>query len=440
MSKLKIRGKGLLLVLFMLSSSGSIFAQCANIFQFTFNSSPATCLNADGGIGVVNVTGGTGNYTFSLLGGPFVGPSLPPNNHAFTALSAGVYSFTISDGTCDTTVSVTIPLTGGVTSASATVTPTSCTGNTGSIVVSQQPASVNVVSYTINTAPSVSNTTGIFSNLPAGNYSITLVDANGCPFTINSIKVKAQLPPTDMDIEITPIQCKGAFGSIKVNGVTGGTAPYKYSLNGSAPTGVTTFENLFQGVYTVTVFDNNNCSYSESVQMTGSTTELKDCDAGKDVTVFFGENVQLNAIKGIGNKFSWSPGSILSDSTLLNPIAFPTATTTLVFTTRNSEGCTCKDLVTIRVIPLMKIPNTFTPNGDGVNDIWIIENTQLYNNVELNVYNRWGDKVYYVSDYKTGNEWDGGSLPSATYYYVLRFNYPGQDERFEYTGGITIVR
>ncbi len=415
-------------------------AQCNNIFTFTAIASPATCLTADGNIAITAVTGGSGNYTFSLLGGPFLPPALPPNNHAFPNLSAGVYSFTISDGTCDTTISITVEITGSVTSASALTTPSSCTGSTGTITVSHQPAAVNVVNYILSPAAAPNNATGVFNNLPAGSYNVILEDANGCPFTVNGIVVGAPTPITDADIVVTPIACKGALGSIEINGVTGGTAPYKYSLNGSTPLAISTFNDLFAGIYTVTVTDNNNCTYQESVQMQGSLTELTDCDAGEDVTIFFGENAQLAAIKGLGSKFYWSPGDLLSDSTLLNPIATPPNTTTYVFTTKTALGCTCIDRVTVTVIPLIKIPNTFTPNQDGTNDIWIIENTNLYDDVELNVYNRWGDKVYYVKGYETGKEWDGASLPDATYYYVLRFKYPEDDKIYEYTGGITIIR
>jgi gliding motility-associated-like protein len=419
-------------------------AQCNNIFTFTAAATPATCLTADGNIAISGVTGGSGNYTFSLLGGPFSPPALPPNDHAFTGLSAGVYNFTISDGTCDTTVSITIAITASITSASANANPTSCTGNTGSISVAHQPAAVSVVDYILSPPPPppapANNATGIFNNLPAGTYSVILTDANGCPFTINGIEVGAPNPITDADILVTPIQCKGALGSIKVNGVTGGSAPYKYSLNGSTPLSISTFNDLFQGPYTVTVTDNNNCTYQESVVMQGSLTELKDCKAGTDTSIFFGENVQLNAFKGAGTKFFWTPGNLLSDSTLLSPIATPLTTTTYSFTTKTAEGCTCVDRVTVTVVPIIKIPNTFTPNQDGTNDIWIIENTNLYDNVELTVYNRWGDKVYFVKDYKPGNEWDGGSLPVATYYYVLRFKYPDGIKIYEYTGGITIIR
>jgi gliding motility-associated-like protein len=417
-----------------------LMAQCNNIFTFSITTTPATCLAADGNIGVSNVTGGSGNYTFSLNNGPFTGPAVPPNNHAFPNLSAGVYVITISDGTCDTTVTATVSVTGGVVSANAVTTPTSCTGSTGSITVSHLPAAINVVNYILSPPAAPNNATGIFNNLAAGTYSVILEDVNGCPFSINGIVINAPQPITDVTLTVTPIVCKGALGIITVSGVTGGTSPFQYQFDNNPPSGATVFNNVLEGVHTIKVTDNNGCTFSKGVIMTGSTTQLTDCNAGKDTTIFFGENAQLNAIKGVGSRFYWAPGESLSDSSLLSPIAFPVGTTTYTFTTRTPEGCTCIDRVTVKVIPVISMPNTFTPNQDGTNDIWIINNTEHYEDVNLYIYNRWGDRVYFVKNYKTGNEWDGGSLPEATYYYVLRFKYPGTDERFEYTGGITIIR
>jgi gliding motility-associated-like protein len=297
-----------------------------------------------------------------------------------------------------------------------------------------------VVNYILSPASAPNNATGVFNNLPAGSYNVILEDANGCPFTLNGIVVVAPDPITDAALVVTPIQCKGALGIIEVAGVTGGTPPYQYSINGSTPSSTSVFNDLNPLPYTIIVSDANGCTYTENTIMQGSLTVLKDCSAGKDTTIYFGENAQLNAVKGTGNKFFWSPGSSINDTSLLNPIAFPLVTTTYTFTTTTPEGCSCKDLVTITVVPLIKIPNTFTPNGDGVNDIWIIENATLYENVELNVYNRWGDRVYYVKNYSVGNEWDGASLPPATYYYVLRFTYPKEEKKYELTGGITIIR
>jgi gliding motility-associated-like protein len=84
------------------------------------------------------------------------------------------------------------------------------------------------------------------------------------------------------------------------------------------------------------------------------------------------------------------------------------------------------------------IPNTFSPNDDGFNDTWIIENLINYTEAKLKVYNRWGDIVFTSTGYDT--PWEGKSaganLPAAVYYYVLEV--PEIDKN--YAGQLTIVR
>ena len=63
------------------------------------------------------------------------------------------------------------------------------------------------------------------------------------------------------------------------------------------------------------------------------------------------------------------------------------------------------------------IPNIFTPNGDGENDVFYIKGLDSYQNSKLIIYNRWGNKIYESDDYK--NNWDGGNNPDGVYYYVL---------------------
>ncbi|MGN7205198.1 Calx-beta domain-containing protein [Pedobacter sp. SAFR-022] len=76
-------------------------------------------------------------------------------------------------------------------------------------------------------------------------------------------------------------------------------------------------------------------------------------------------------------------------------------------------------LVLIQITPPdLEIPNTFTPNGDGKNDRFEIKGRENYDNIELSIYNRWGDEVYRSNNYK--NEWDGSNLNEGTYYYLLR--------------------
>ncbi|MDR6781660.1 DUF7507 domain-containing protein [Pedobacter africanus] len=84
-------------------------------------------------------------------------------------------------------------------------------------------------------------------------------------------------------------------------------------------------------------------------------------------------------------------------------------------------------IVTITVVPPdLDVPNTFTPNGDGKNDTFVITGLENYEGVSLFVYNRWGDEVYRNNNYK--NEWDGNGLNDGTYFYVLKLKKAGKEE------------
>jgi gliding motility-associated-like protein len=87
------------------------------------------------------------------------------------------------------------------------------------------------------------------------------------------------------------------------------------------------------------------------------------------------------------------------------------------------------------------MPNTFTPNSDGLNDLWMLDFTN-YDAAEIIVFNKWGSRVW--EDFTTLPQWDGTSLdnsvlPSATYYYVVKLT-PLGGEPIEQTGPITIIR
>jgi gliding motility-associated-like protein len=95
-------------------------------------------------------------------------------------------------------------------------------------------------------------------------------------------------------------------------------------------------------------------------------------------------------------------------------------------------------LANIVPLPLPVIPNTFTPNGDGVNDTWNIANLPFYPNCLLSVYNRYGAMLFQSKGY--GKAWDGtykgASLPVATYYYIIDLG----DGSAKLNGSILIIR
>ena len=75
--------------------------------------------------------------------------------------------------------------------------------------------------------------------------------------------------------------------------------------------------------------------------------------------------------------------------------------------------------------------NTFTPDGDGINDKWEIKNIDLFPNNKLTIFNRWGSEVYKAKGYTNADAWDGGNLNNGTYYYLLKVTINGEDKVYK---------
>jgi gliding motility-associated-like protein len=151
-------------------------------------------------------------------------------------------------------------------------------------------------------------------------------------------------------------------------------------------------------------------------------------NTGPDVSVLFGDQVQLVATVSGATSFQWTstPVDPLFNSTILNPVVKPTVTTTYLLTATNSIGCTASGDIKVTVIPVcIEVNNAFTPNGDGINDRWsIYRQYDCLSKVRLTVFNRYGAKVFESVDYR--NDWDGTykgkPVPDGTYYAVIDFS------------------
>jgi len=140
-----------------------------------------------------------------------------------------------------------------------------------------------------------------------------------------------------------------------------------------------------------------------------------------------------------GWEYSWEPAIYLDDPSITNPLASPEETTTFYVTVIDNNGCSSTDSVLVEVTPGIIFPDGITPNGDGINDVWIIDNIQLFSDAVVEVYNRWGQPLWQSAPgYPI--PWDGTykdkELPVGTYYYVI---YSANFEE-PFTGPITIVR
>lgn len=143
------------------------------------------------------------------------------------------------------------------------------------------------------------------------------------------------------------------------------------------------------------------------------------------------------------HQLSWEMGDIppggsaaLSIAVIAERDGISSKIATVVSTEEDHNADDNQATVIVEIIAL-KIPNTFTPNGDGVNDHFVIQGLELFLQHRLVIFSRWGNEIYKSSNY--GNDWDGANLHEGTYYYILEVRlHNGQWQTFK--GFITIIR
>ena len=166
---------------------------------------------------------------------------------------------------------------------STTITLTSGTGPTAADITSSNPdcnqnnGSINIGDVTGGTAPyeysiNGGNYTGTinYTDLAAGQYTVNVRDANGCVFS-TTITLTSGTGPTAADITSSNPDCNQNNGSINIGDVTGGTAPYEYSIDGGNYTGTGSFTDLAAGQHTINIRDANGCLYSTTITLTSGT-------------------------------------------------------------------------------------------------------------------------------------------------------------------------
>ncbi len=390
----------------------------------------ASCGGFCDGTGTATPSGGTSPYTYL-----WSDPNAQTTQTA-TGLCAGTYNVTVTDANgCivieTITVNEPVPL---VIDSIVTIDATCITACDGEATVF---ASGGSAPYTYSWGNG--QTTQVVPGLCVGTDSVTVTDAMGCPVTgyITIGAIDTVIANAGLDTTI----CEGA--SVDLIGTSiGGTTVEWFELPGNTSLGtnatITVTPPVGVNCY-VFVADNGFCIHSDTVCVT--VEPLPNVDAGQDVSILENGTTMLNGTGGgAGASYLWTPGSSLSDSTIANPNASPSETTTYYLTVISAAGCIGTDSVTVTVLPDIIFPNGFSPNGDGVNDTWVIDNIEQFPESVVEVYNRWGQMLFRSVGYI--EQWDGTyegkPLPVGTYYYVIDLNHPEYPQA--YTGPITILR
>ncbi|MEO5585802.1 MAG: gliding motility-associated C-terminal domain-containing protein [Flavobacteriales bacterium] len=190
------------------------------------------------------------------------------------------------------------------------------------------------------------------------------------------------------------------------------------------------------GTYSVTITNALGCTASAQVQV--DLHPAATVTAGYETSIDYGESTMLHAY-GLGT-FIWSPDSSLSCSTCAYPIASPLTTTTYVVEITDTNGCKATDRVTIFFRGTLFVPNTFTPNGDGVNDRFYALSSEV-SELRLLVFNRWGEQIF--STDQLDGAWDGTfkgkESPIDTYVWRVDYTETNGTDRTVY-GHVNLVR
>ncbi|MET4074817.1 gliding motility-associated C-terminal domain-containing protein [Hymenobacter sp. UYCo722] len=399
------------------------------------------------------------NVNWTAIGGatsPTYAPGpLPATTYYRRRVTSGT-------GTCATdvsnvvTITVTPLVTTGVTLAAP---PVQCPGTPLAFTaVPTNAGTAPTFRWFVNNVAVASGPTFTSSTLVTGDQvrvevtpTVGLCSTGVATATVTVVQTSTPLPTLAIDVQPGGPVCPGAPLTFSLGSVTNvGPAPtYQWLVDGSAVAGATTpvftSTTLRQGqIVTLRINTTNGCGQPVTAVSNGVAVRISppvDVDAGPDKEILAGTSVKLDGRADGTYPVTWTPttGLTFLGSDRLQPLASPTVTTTYTLSA-GAGGCADSDEVTVTVRPPIRIPNAFTPNGDGRDDTWQIEFIEQFPDNTVTVFNRWGNRIFSVDNYSRANEWrgdiNGQPAPVGTYYYVVVTKGPlGKS----YSGSITVL-
>lgn len=405
-------------------SASIVIEQPLSALEYTYTQENVNCNGGSDGAVTLHATGGVKPYTYLWSNGSTL--------DYLTDLQAGTYFCTLTDANNTEFVDSVIITEPDPLSFSFSTTNISCFGGNDGII--DLTVSGGTEPYRYQWYDPDYALAGIQEDLHdvrAGEYQLEVTDTNNCR---SEVSVSLTQPePIQLSLSGSDIQCHGASTGTITSQVSGGEPGYSYNWsNGNTDANPI---NLPAGEYTLTVTDENGCeAFDDMTLYEPSQIEIElystpvSCEAQSDGTA------EALVIGGSGAyEYNWNTGATDSEITDLTEGLY-------ILTVTDIFECEATDSVIVSKndIDCISIPSSFTPNGDGFNDNWVIRNAYLFQECRLQVFNKWGNIVYETTGYN--DPWDGKFqgevLPSGTYYYIFKTR-PESEEK---TGTVTILK
>jgi gliding motility-associated-like protein len=418
------------------TSTQTVAVSVTSLPSLTVTASTASICSGDPAV-IITSSGAT-TYTWSANAG-----SVNTNTVSVTPSTTTTYTVAGTTAGCDNT---------GTVMVTVTPTPTLTIASSPTVICSGQSSTLTGSGATSYTWMPGSIFTAVTSVSPATGTTYTLTGANGTCAATQTVAVAVNQSPTISNTATADsARCGVPTGSVSAVTASGGTTPYTYQwYNGSAPIAGATNDSLTgagAGTYSVLITDANGCvatGGTTSFNIGGSPAVIASISP-HTATGQAPLNVSFTNNTTGASQYSWTFGNGLTVSTLNAGTTYNTpGTYTVVMIASNSNNtCFGKDtaVIIVDVATTIIIPNIFSPNGDGLNDNFMIATTGM-KTLNCEIYNRWGTKICTLT--APNQVWDG-KTPSGeaasegTYYCILSAQgYDGKP--YTYEGPLTLVK
>ncbi|WP_153796976.1 gliding motility-associated C-terminal domain-containing protein [Foetidibacter luteolus] len=397
---------------------------------------PASCLGPDGGIENITATGAD-IYQWINTGSQ----AAEGNSGNLQNVAPGSYQLVLNNSFgCETrSYAITVPqaVFDTITVLSVDQSDAHCNEANGSINILQydKDASLYSFEWIDNGSNTIVGRTNQISGLDSSSYSYYATDTNGCRGNIFTASIIQTGQPTlnETGAVVKNDSCSLSKGSVTGITVQGGGAQYTYQWVNAATqqtaSPYASLTNVPAGNYYLIAKDQFNCTVQGSAFTVNNTDAVLPLPDVREVNIVRGSTATIrvnNAVGGVYGLYSTPASSAPLNTSAAGILQTPVLQTDAVFYVRLQSGSCYSEFASVKVNVFDKsallAPNVFSPNGDGINDTWVIKQVGFVTIQSIIIFNRYGQQVHTMRDLNI--PWNGTSngkpLPVGTYYYVIQ--------------------